>query len=45
MCQQVFGEFGDDGLEMTVNLQAFECFGALLPPVGKQGIHAVDEAN
>jgi len=45
MGQQVFGELSNDGLRWQPRLQTFECFGALLPPAGKQGIHTVDEAD
>ena len=45
MGQQVFGKFADNGLGVAVRLQTLECLGAALLPVGKQGVHAVDEAD
>jgi hypothetical protein len=45
MRQQILGKGGADFLRVKASLQSLERGGALLPPGGKQGVHALGECR
>ena len=45
MRQQVFGEGGDDLFRVATSFEVPQPRGALLPPLGKHGVHACDEGD